>query len=53
MADELNPAGAPEANPVQEIKDGALAQMAKSEDISAYAAERQDRDAETEPKAAA
>ena len=39
--------GAPEApNPVEQIKDAALGQMAKSEDASDYVAERQARDAE-------
>jgi hypothetical protein len=49
MADEFtqtSPDTSPDSDPVQGIKDAALGQMAKSEDISAYAAERADRDAE-------
>ena len=47
MADEIDVGTANEApDPVQQVKDNALTQMARSEDAGDYIAERQARDAE-------
>jgi hypothetical protein len=46
MSDDLDIGQVSSPDPVQQVKDNALGQMAKSEDITAYARERQDRDAE-------
>ena len=46
MSDDLDTGGATAPDPVQTVKDDALNQMARDEDISAYKAEREARDKE-------
>jgi hypothetical protein len=46
MSDDLDTGQVSPPDPVQQAKDNALGQMARSEDASAYIAERQDRDRE-------